>query len=100
MKKAYFSFLLFIASALIACSSVKVVMTEYRGADAEIVTDSIMDSGTGIGTFSEVVFTLDDGSKDTSVVSVLYRDNKAVGSIQIRKDSIGSWIKIIDSFEE
>ena len=67
----------------------------------QAVVDSIMDSGTGVGMEKTAVFTLDDGRKDTVIVHTLYRDQKAVGTLQVRSLGEGQYnIMIIDQEEK
>lgn len=86
---------------LVACSSMQTVLKEYKSTPSyQAVVDSIMNSGTGVGMEKTAVFTLDDGRKDTVIVHTLYRDQKAVGTLQVRSLGEGQYNMMIIDQEE
>lgn len=83
---------------LMSCSASKTstVFTEYNIGSYSSVIDSIKLSGTTVGPTKVWDFMLDDNTKDQVMISVLYKKDKATGSVQIRKvDSLYN-VKIID----
>lgn len=92
MKKILF--LLFLMSC--SASRTSTVFTEYNIGSYSSVIDSIKLSGTTVGPMKVWDFMLDDNTKDQVMISVLYKKDKATGSVQIRKvDSLYN-VKIID----
>lgn len=87
-------FLLFLMSC--SASKTSTVFTEYNIGSYISVIDSIKLSGTTVGPMKVWDFMLDDNTKDQVMISVLYKKDKATGSVQIRKvDSLYN-VKIID----
>ena len=74
--------------AILSCTLSRTYLTEYkRLPDVNHVVDSIESSGTSLSPEKTMVFNLDNGAKDTVVFRSLYKNGKATGSIQIRKEN-------------
>ena len=74
--------------SVLSCTLSRTYLTEYKKLpDVNQVVDSIESSGTSLSPEKTMVFNLDNGAKDTVVFRSLYKDGKATGSIQIRKEN-------------
>ena len=74
--------------SVLSCTLSRTYLTEYKKLpDVNQVVDSIESSGTSLSPEKTMVFDLDNGAKDTVVFRSLYKDGKATGSIQIRKEN-------------
>lgn len=81
-------YLLVLLIAVLSCSSSRTYLTEYKKLnDVDFVVDSIESSGTSLSPEKTMIFNLDNGAKDTVVFRSLYKNGKATGSIQIRKEN-------------
>ena len=71
----------------LSCTLSRTYLTEYKKLpDVNQVVDSIESSGTSLSPEKIIVFNLENGAKDTVFFRSLYKDGKATGSIQIRKE--------------
>lgn len=71
----------------LSCTLSRTYLTEYKKLpDVNHVVDSIESSGTSLSPEKIIVFNLENGAKDTVFFRSLYKDGKATGSIQIRKE--------------
>lgn len=74
--------------SVLSCTLSRTYLTEYKKLpDVNHVVDSIESSGASLSPEKTMVFNLDNGAKDTVVFRSLYKNGKATGSIQIRKEN-------------
>lgn len=87
-------------ASIIGCTTGRTFYTEYNVKDVSVVIDSIIGSGTQIGSWKEWSFTVDDGTRDNFGFTSLYDSKgKARGSIQVRQSGDSFNIKIIDYYK-
>lgn len=91
MKKILLLFILFCC-----CSQSRILYSVYDVEDYTSVLDSVVASGTSISPLYEVHYMPDDSIPKTVKIGTLYRNKKAVGSIQIQEINKVFNVKIID----